>query len=183
MATRVRRSAVSGRAIPTLLEEVRRLQALVALVMGQPPKRVTERVVKQKGRSARKPAAPAKPLAAPELMKAVEGNGGEMPKGTPKAVAGPIVFEELPEGEDAGSRTSWRSRLKPLVARPGQWARVMEYGRAAYANSAAQRCRSDESKLPPGEWEFAARTVDEHHYLYARYLGEPQRIAQAGPRR
>lgn len=74
--------------------------------------------------------------------------------------------------EDPPSRASkWVQTLGPLLERVGDWARVAEKGSANLAASTARAIKVGKFAMPPGRWDAVARTVDGHHYVYARYLG------------
>ncbi len=69
-------------------------------------------------------------------------------------------------------RGVWNDRLRPLMAEPGRWARVRDYGTWAGAAVPASRLRTGKINRPPGDWEFAGRTMGDGVFaLFARYLG------------
>ena len=81
-----------------------------------------------------------------------------------------IVWEEPPPRERKGGHPRvWLERLAPLVERPGEWARILDAETAKRATSTATNLRLGKVKVPPGEWEFAARG----QRVYARFLGWP----------
>lgn len=89
------------------------------------------------------------------------------------------VFESLPGNVPGttGCARVWESRLRPLIGRVGEWARVGSSSKTAQraARTASNLRRAalalGRIRIPPGRWEFAARTVDGEHRIYARYLG------------
>jgi hypothetical protein len=85
-----------------------------------------------------------------------------------------IVWEDPPAINRGGSTgpSLWERRLSPLLERPGTWAKVA-VGTQSYCSSATGHLRDHRLKVPPGLWEFAARTMgDGTGAIYARYLGE-----------
>ena len=83
-----------------------------------------------------------------------------------------VVWEEPPLPRTKGI---WLERLAPLVEHPGEWARVHETSSQIARNTAGNLTRGV-LMTPPGQWEFAARTVDGKGRVYARYLG-PEVVA------
>lgn len=70
-----------------------------------------------------------------------------------------------------GGRNMWRENLKPLIDRPGEWARVRRAPSRAVAQSTVSHFRSNRATLPPGRWEFACRVSETGADVYAKYLG------------
>jgi hypothetical protein len=80
-----------------------------------------------------------------------------------------VVFEDLPpKGRKQTSTNVWHQRLWPLLSRPGEWARIHEFKSVQAASSMVFALRTRLS-VPAGRWDFASRSVDGRHYLYARY--------------
>lgn len=83
-----------------------------------------------------------------------------------------IVWENPPASHRQGEM-DWRERLLPLMARPGDWARVHEMNRHSAWTLVSQLRRGIKNR-PEGRWEFLARTNQNDKskaYIYARYLG------------
>lgn len=86
--------------------------------------------------------------------------------------------EPPPPTASNGMPTRWAPRLEPLKARPGQWARVLDYmsRHSAYGVRRYLRGmrRHQPANVDPSEWEFAARRMPEDSEwwaLWARYVG------------
>jgi hypothetical protein len=87
---------------------------------------------------------------------------------------GTVIFEPLPHrayGVRAARRAVWVARLEPLMDRPMEWARVATRPTRMGAAGAVNALKHGRLEAPPGKWEFAARTVDGEHRVYARYMG------------
>lgn len=77
----------------------------------------------------------------------------------------PIEWREPPPLR--GRTPRWPNRLRPLMARPGEWAMVYRARNRASASTIASNLRARRSTLPPGKWEFVSRGVE----IFARYVG------------
>ena len=82
-----------------------------------------------------------------------------------------IVWEDPPKIVRRGRDGIWRERLAPLVEKRGAWARVRQCATPSQAASWASNLRRRQVLVPPGKWEFKARTARGSSYVYARYLG------------
>jgi hypothetical protein len=83
---------------------------------------------------------------------------------------GQIVWED-PGPPARGPALAWDSRLRPLMERPGEWARVREAPRSQQGGIISQ-LKSRRFRYPAGRWEFTTRRIDEARIsVYARYLG------------
>jgi len=74
-----------------------------------------------------------------------------------------------PSGRGRKRISIWLVRLEPLVHRPMAWARLGSFG-----YSTADRLRTHEFLMPPGDWEFTTRRNGQRRGycdIYARYLG------------
>jgi hypothetical protein len=85
-------------------------------------------------------------------------------------VSDEIVWEDPPPAAPGG-RLPWRDRLKPLMERPNEWARVTTFPTIAVATSIAGPLRAGKFSLPEGRWDFTARELEDGSgAIYARYL-------------
>jgi len=75
-----------------------------------------------------------------------------------------------PKATGSGSRV-WVTKLAPLREHPKRWASVAIFPTSSQAANAAGALRGGHYHRGPGRWEFAARTVEGEHHVYARYLG------------
>lgn len=96
-----------------------------------------------------------------------------------------VHWEDPPMKSKRGGRTPvWAPLLLPLMDHPKRWALIRTYNTPHRAVAASSKLRATTrltaearngkniTYLPPGRWEFTARTVEEKGHLYARYLGE-----------
>ena len=81
-----------------------------------------------------------------------------------------IRWEDPPETRGQGS-TKWLGVLRPLMAHPKRWAVVKAYPHSKTASAIVTNLRRRKLGVPPGQWEFASRTVGDECRVYARYLG------------
>lgn len=84
-----------------------------------------------------------------------------------------LVWEEPPEASSPIKGSEWVDRLKPLMDKPGEWARVAEFDRPNYASGLATRLRRRPHWRPEGQWEFRGSTDSKAgtSRMYARYIG------------
>jgi hypothetical protein len=86
-------------------------------------------------------------------------------------VSDEIVWEDPPPAAPGG-RLPWRERLKPLMERPNEWARVTTFPTIAAATSIAGPLSAGKFSLPKGKWEFTSRELEDGRgAIYARYIG------------
>jgi hypothetical protein len=88
-----------------------------------------------------------------------------------------VVFEDPPR--PLGRGIDWYATLEPLVARPGEWARVRTFSSSGGATNAMARLRDREVEIPApeGDWEFTTRAADNgRRHLYARFHRQKGRV-------
>ena len=80
-----------------------------------------------------------------------------------------IVWGDPPPRR-SGQRGVWVERLKPLIKRPGHWAKVLTFDFHTQAQDAADNLkrRNVDIPNPQDDWTFMAREKD----LYAIYHGK-----------
>lgn len=106
------------------------------------------------------------PIDTPRLLSQSE-KGEAVPKNPD-----PPQFEPLPEGEEPpirgarGRQSLWKGLLEPIVEQPGVWHRI-ELDDPKKAQRTQAHLRTHKLSVPPGRWEFMARS----RWLFARYLG------------
>jgi hypothetical protein len=89
-----------------------------------------------------------------------------------------IAWETPPNKHRGGpGQFKWIPLLEPLMARPGEWAKVDTKPNGHLARAMAYQLRhhkrpSTSVVVPPGRWEFTSRVLpDDSAAIYARYLG------------
>lgn len=84
-----------------------------------------------------------------------------------------LVWEDPPgTNRGRGRRGKWLDALEPLMSRPGEWARILDTPTATHAHNQARNLASRHVAIPPGEWEFTGRRLDDATgAVYARYIG------------
>lgn len=81
-----------------------------------------------------------------------------------------ITWEEPPPPK----QRDFRGVPDALRAKPGQWARIAEYGNPGQAGMLVARIRRGEVSYwqPAGTFEAVARRVGDKHGVWVRYVGE-----------
>ena len=74
---------------------------------------------------------------------------------------------------DRGKTGIWIERLRPLLERPGVWAKVHQTDESQQASNAAAAIRRGSVILPPGLWDAHARKLNGEHWVVACFLGHP----------
>ncbi|HVE45522.1 MAG TPA: hypothetical protein VNA57_02080 [Acidimicrobiales bacterium] len=83
---------------------------------------------------------------------------------------GDVVWEDPPARGPHFPK--WFDLLSPLLAHPGRWALVATKPSAKAAYATKGNLTAFKVRVPPGQWEFAARKRGEGEFgVYARYIG------------
>ena len=81
----------------------------------------------------------------------------------------PVDFDTPPPPE---AYVRWADRLAPLLARPGEWARVRDAWTKKDARRFVGELRKGRMHIPAGRWEFRHGEKDGRPGVWARYLGQ-----------
>jgi hypothetical protein len=87
-----------------------------------------------------------------------------------------VTAKELPgpSRQASNPRNVWVDRLEKakVSSKPGLWFRILECENADKAANHARNIRHGRVLLPPGRWDAAARTEEDHSFVWVRFLGE-----------
>lgn len=97
-----------------------------------------------------------------------------------------LIWEDPPAGGHTHRKGTLSFAALKLRSRKGKWARVRRYNSSATSASMAFQIRAGRSShfQPEGAFEAVARTVDDEHWVFARYVGEDkesERSSQTAP--
>ena len=78
-----------------------------------------------------------------------------------------VIWEDPPE---VTADNSWVEKLRPLMERPGEWARFDGFTCLEDARNTASDLLFARIRRPKGVWNFRTREVRNQPVLYVRYV-------------